>query len=424
MTPTTSEAGTGPALGPVGDRQAGGAPRSGPAAATDDANVADIVGRIERVLDRDGRAAALHEPRFAGNEKAYLADCIDTGWVSYAGRYVNRFEEALAEVCGVGHAIAVANGTVALQLALMLAGVGRDDEVIVPDLTFVASANAVSHCGAIPHLADSEERTLGLDAAKLDRHLGEVAVTRDGACFNRRTGRRIAAVMPMHVFGHPVDLDTLADVATRWRLPVVEDAAESLGSTYKGGPVGRHGLLAAVSFNGNKIVTTGGGGAILTSDATLARQARHLTTTAKVAHRWEFVHDAVGYNFRLPNLNAAVGLAQLEQLPGFLAAKRGLAARYRAAFAGCNAARIFEDQPWAGGNQWLVPLLLQPSLAHLRDRLLEATNDNGIMTRPVWRLMHRLPMYAGCPRMDVSVAESLEGRIVSLPSSVKHGLAA
>lgn len=431
MTPTTSER-----AGSTGSRPAGPATEAAERclarsdlaesdlAESDRAHVADIVARIERVLDRDGAPVALHEPRFAGNEKRYLADCIDTGWVSYAGPYVARFEAALAATCGVRHAIAVANGTVALEMALRLAGVERGDEVIIPDLTFVASANAVAHCGAIPHLADSGEASLGLDPDKLARHLDAIAETSGGACCNRLTGRRIAAVMPMHTFGHPVDMDTLAEVAARWRLAIVEDAAESLGSTYRGAPVGRHGRLAAVSFNGNKIVTTGGGGAILTDDDGLARRARHITTTAKLPHRWEFVHDEVGYNFRLPSINAAVGLAQIEQLPEFLAAKRRLAARYRAAFAGCNAARIHDDQPWACSNAWLVPLLLQPDLAHLRDPLLTATNDNGIMTRPAWRLMHRLPMFAACPRMDVSVAEGLEARLISLPSSVKHGLAA
>jgi len=388
-----------------------------------DAHVADIMGRVEGVLGRDGASVALHEPLFAGSEWTYLKSCIDTGWVSYAGSYVTKFEAALAEASGVKHAVAVANGTVALQFALSLAGVERGDEVIIPDLTFVASANAVSHCGAIPHLADSEEDSLGLDPRKLDAYLGEIAEIRDGVCYNTRTGRRIAAVMPMHTFGHPVDMDTLVEVAKRWCLVVVEDAAESLGSTYKGRPVGGHGLVSSLSFNGNKIVTTGGGGAILTNDDAIARRAKHLTTTAKLPHRWEFVHDEVGYNFRLPNVNAALGVAQMEQLPTFLAAKRGLAKRYQKAFEGCNAAEVFTDKAYAESNYWLVNIVLRPGLESLRDALLAATNDAGIMTRPVWRLMHRLPMYEACPRMDVSCAESLEARIISLPSSVKHGLA-
>lgn len=392
--------------------------------ASGDAVASDILARLEGVLARDGEAAALHEPLFAGHEREYLVDCIDTGWVSYAGSYVTRFEQMLAEACGVRHAIAVASGTVALQMALMLAGVRRDDEVIVPDLTFVASPNAACHCGAVPHFADSDEASLGLDPLKLDAHLREVAEIRSGACVNRRTGRRIAALMPMHTFGHPSDLDALADLAARWHMPLVEDAAESLGSTYKGSPVGGRGLLSALSFNGNKIVTTGGGGAILTNDDTLSRRAKHLTTTAKLPHRWEFEHDEVGYNFRLPNVNAAIGVAQLEQLDGFLAAKRALAARYQSAFADCAAARIFVDQPHVESNYWLVSLVLAPQSAHLRDALLAATNDSGIMTRPVWRLMHRLPMFANCPRDDVSTAETLEQRIINLPSSVKLGRAA
>lgn len=390
---------------------------------TDDAVLADVVARVEAVLARDGKGVVLHEPLFAGRERDYLIDCIDTGWVSYAGSYVTRFEQMLAEACRVRYAIAVASGTVALQMALLLAGVRRDDEVIVPDLTFVASANAACHCGAVPHFADSDEGTLGLDAQKLDAHLREVAEIRAGACVNRRTGRRIAALMPMHTFGHPSDLDALADLAARWHIPLIEDAAESLGSMYKGRPVGGRGLLSALSFNGNKIVTTGGGGAILTSDATLAQRAKHLTTTAKLAHHWEFVHDEVGYNFRLPNVNAAIGVAQLEQLDGFLASKHALAARYQRAFADCRAAHIFTDQPHVKSNYWLVSLVLAPEAAHLRDALLAATNDRGIMTRPVWRLMHRLPMFADCPRGDVSTAEALEQRIINLPSSVKLGRA-
>ncbi|MGH6946946.1 MAG: LegC family aminotransferase [Kiloniellales bacterium] len=376
-----------------------------------------IVEILNGVLRRNGRDVALHEPHFGGREWDYLKDCLDSGWVSSAGAYVERFERELAALCEAPYAIAVVNGTAALQVALLLAGVGRDDEVLVPTLTFVATANAVAHCGAVPHFCDSATDTLGLDPEKLDSYLGEIAELRDGACRNKASGRRIAAVMAMHTFGHPVDLDALAEVAARWKLPLVEDAAEALGSRYKGRHVGRHGLLAALSFNGNKIVTTGGGGALLTHDPALAKAARHLTTTAKLPHRWAFDHDRVGFNYRLPNLNAALGVAQLEQLPALLAAKRRLAERYLQAFAQVPGVVPFREPRFAESNYWLNALLLDPALAGRRDDLLAATNDAGILARPAWTAMHALPMYRDCPRMDLSVAEDLVRRIVNLPSS-------
>ena len=292
---------------------------------------------VEIVIGRRNRPVALHEPVFAGNEWDYLKDCLDSTFVSSVGAYVDRFEQMLAELTGAAHAVAVVNGTAALHVCLRLAGVEAGDEVLIPSLTFIATANAVSYCGAVPHLVDSSPVTLGLDAAALADRLGAIAVMKDGHAVNRETGRRLAAVVPMHTFGHPVDLDAIAEVAAAYGIPVVEDAAELLGSTYKGAPVGGRSHLAALSFNGNKIVTTGGGGAILTDDEDVRRHAKHLTTTAKTPHRWAFVHDEIGYNYRLPNLNAALGCAQLEQLPGFLAKKRALAMAYRDAFAPCRA---------------------------------------------------------------------------------------
>lgn len=360
---------------------------------------------------------ALHEPAFAGNEWAYVRECLDTGWVSSVGKYVDRFEEMLREITGASHAVAVVNGTAALEVCLELAGVVPGDEVIVPALTFVATANAAVHCGATPHFADSEARTLGLDAAKLDAHLRESAQVRGDVCVNRKTGAVIRAAMPMHVFGHPVDIEAVAEVCARWRIAFVEDAAESLGSRYRGVHTGNSGVVAALSFNGNKVVTTGGGGAILTNSADLGKLAKHITTTARVKHRWSFMHDRVGHNYRLPNINAALGCAQLEQLPGALAAKRALALRYAKAFDGVKGVSIFLEQPWAQSNYWLNVLMLdQPDMA-LRDDILEATNTAGIMTRPVWTLMHKLDHFAACPRMDLSVAEVLEARIVNIPSS-------
>ena len=364
---------------------------------------------------------ALHEPCFAGHEWTYVKDCIDTGWVSSAGKYVERFEQKLAEVCGTRHAVAVVNGTAALHLALLLFGVKPGEEVLVPAMTFVATANAVVHAGAIPHFADSEMKTLGLDAAKLKTHLEAIAIRRGGSVFNRETGRRLAAIVPMHTFGHPCDMDGLLAVAEEFGIPLLEDAAEALGSSYRGKPCGSFGLLAALSFNGNKIVTTGGGGAIVTDDPSVARRAKHLSTTAKLAHAWAFEHDEVGWNYRMPNINAALGVAQLEQLPAFLAAKARLAERWQEVFAGMDGLRMFVPLEHVRSNHWLNALILDPEYRHLRDEILDLTNHEGLMTRPVWKLMHRLPAFADCPRMNLDVAVDLEQRIINIPSSAKLG---
>jgi perosamine synthetase len=384
-------------------------------------DIPELLQRLDRALPARAGTLSLHEPGFQGREWEYLKDCLDTGWVSSVGQYVDRFEQMLADYTGAKHAIAVVNGTAALHACLLLAGVGRDDEVIIPSLTFIATANAVSYCGAVPLFADSSITTLGLDAAKLDAFLREHAQGTGDDCRNRRSGRRIAAVMPMHTFGHPVDIDALLAVCARYGLPLIEDAAESLGSFYHGRHTGNFGLLAGLSFNGNKVVTTGGGGAILTNDAELARRAKHLTTTARVAHRWSFIHDEVGYNYRMPNLNAALGCAQLEQLTGFLERKRALAARYDQALAGMPGLRFFRELPDTRSNYWLNTLLLDDAAAGERDAALQALNDHGLGARPVWTLMHRLPMYADCPRMDLTVAENLERRIINIPSSAVLG---
>ena len=381
----------------------------------------EIVRVLREVLPEEAGFISLHEPRFAGNEWGYVKECLDTGWVSSVGKFVDRFEAQLAEYTGVRRAIAVVNGTAALHVCLRLAGVESNDEVLMPALTFIATANAVSYCGAIPHLVDCEERTLGLDPVKLGGYLEEIAELRPEGCFNKATGRRIKAVVPMHAFGHPIDLDPLMELCARFNLELIEDAAESLGSFYKGAHTGTFGRLAALSFNGNKVITTGGGGAILTNDEELGALAKHLTTTAKVPHRWDFRHDMIGYNYRLPNLNAALGCAQLEELPGFLGKKRALAERYQAAFKDVAGVRCFTEPDFARSNYWLNVLLLDEELAGERDTVLALTNDSGIMTRPAWTLMHRLPMFAGCPRMDLAVAENLERRLINIPSSAFLG---
>jgi len=382
-------------------------------------NVQNILDALYSVLPQQLHGVSLHEPLFGGNEWKYTRECLDTGWVSSVGKFVDRFEADLAAYTGVKRAIAVVNGTAALHISLQLAGVRPADEVLIPALTFVATANAVAYCTAIPHLVDSEERTLGMDPLKLAAHLSDIAEVRADGTYNRMTGRRIKAVVPMHTFGHPVDLDSLEEVCARYRLDLVEDAAESLGSWYKGEHTGNRGRVSALSFNGNKIITTGGGGAILTNDEELGRLAKHLTTTAKLPHRWEFNHDQMGYNYRMPNLNAALGCAQLEQLPNFLKRKRVLAERYQEAFSSVPGVTYFLEPEFARSNYWLNVLLLDKELAWERDNVLDITNNKGIMTRPAWTLMHRLPMYADCPRMDLSTAESLESRLINIPSSTQ-----
>ena len=364
---------------------------------------------------------ALHEPCFRGNEWAYVKECLDSTYVSSVGKFVDRFEMDLAAYTGAKHAVVVVNGTAALHVALRLAGVQAGDEVLVPTLTFAATANAITYCGATPHFVDSEVRTLGVDPRALREYLQDITEIRGGLCVNRTTGHVIRALVPMHVFGHPVDIDGVMAVAGDFRLALVEDAAESLGSTVRGRHTGTFGLMGTLSFNGNKTVTTGGGGAILFNDTELAKRAKHLTTTAKVPHRWEYLHDEIGYNYRLPNINAALGCAQLEQLPEFLAAKRRIFERYQSAFAGVPQVRIVAEPEGCRSNYWLQTLLLDKSAAGERDAILGATNDAGLMTRPAWTLMHRLAPYRTCPKMELPVAESLEQRLINLPSSAHLG---
>ncbi len=378
-------------------------------------DAAAIARRIKAVLPPSNRPVALHEPVLGEAEKRRLAECIDSGWVSYGGPAVAAFEGEIARVCGTRHAVAVVNGTVAVEMALRLAGVQPGDEVFCPDLTFVGTANAIVHVGAVPHFIDSERASLGLSPAALAARLAEVAVRRPQGPINRETGRLISAVMPMHTFGHPVDMDGVNRVAADWGLAVVEDAAEAFGSLYGGRPCGSLARIGAVSFNGNKVVTTGGGGAIVTDDDALAARARHLTTTAKLPHPYLFLHDEVGYNYRLPALNAALGLAQMEQYDGFLAAKRRLAERYATLFAGDPDVEFVAEPAGSRSLYWLCAVLVPDRAA--REALLAATHAEGLLTRPAWTLMHRLAMFADCPRGAVPVAEMLEDRLVCLPSS-------
>jgi perosamine synthetase len=378
-----------------------------------------------RVIDAVRAATAdpaspqpLHDPVFEGREVAYLTECIETGWVSSVGKFVDRFEQELAAFTGAARVVAVTNGTVALHACLRLAGVEPGDEVLVPTLTFVGTVNPIAYSGAVPHFVDSEEATLGVNPAKLADYLeGLLDMDRHGPR-NRRTGCRVRALVVMHTYGHPARLDELAALCERFGLVLIEDAAESLGSYYRGRHTGNVGRLSAMSFNGNKTVTTGGGGAILTNDEVLGALAKHVTTTAKLPHRWAFNHDAVGYNYRMPNINAALGCAQLEQLPSFLEAKRTLATRYVETFREVRGARVFTEPPQCRSNYWLNVLLLDPEHASERDAVLEATNDAGIATRPAWTPIHRLPMFVSSPRMDLCAAESIERRLINLPSGV------
>jgi perosamine synthetase len=380
-------------------------------------DVQAVLEAVDKVLASATRPVALHEPRLGAREREFVLDCIDTNWVSSAGKYVNRFEQMIAAATGAGHAIAIVNGTAALHAALLLEGVKPNDEVIVPAITFVATANAVSHAGAIPHFVDSTWDTLGLDPVALDAHLEEISIRQGGELVNKQTGRRLRAIVPVHIFGHPVDMAPLLAVAAKYGVVVVEDATESLGSTWKGQPCGTFGHSAVLSFNGNKIITTGGGGMILTNDDEYARHARHFTTTAKKSHSWSFDHDEVGYNYRLPNINAALGCAQMERLPAMIAAKRELAERYLKIFDGFAGARIYREPKGSQSNYWLNTLVLDREFCGERDVLLSALHADGIHARPLWTPMHLLPMYFDCPRAPLPIAEDMYARCINLPSS-------
>ena len=359
----------------------------------------------------------LHAPRFSGNEKKYLIDCIDTTYVSYVGKYVTRFEDEIRHLTGAKYAVAVCSGTEALHVALLLAGVAPGDEVITQPLTFVATANAISYCGAQPVFMDVERSTLGLDPEKLNDFLLNNGILKsDGKCYNKITGRKIAACVPMHTFGHPVRIDQIIEICQKFQIPVVEDAAEALGSYYKGQHTGTFGDIGILSFNGNKPVTTGGGGMIITNDETHAAKAKHLTTTAKQPHPWEFVHDNVGYNYRMPNINAAVGCAQMECFAGVLENKRTTAQMYYQFFQDMGIPFITEPAH-ARSNYWLNAIVLKDRQE--REKFLAYATEKGIQTRPVWRLIPHLSMYRHCQCTAFEAAQWLEDRLVNIPSSVR-----
>lgn len=375
----------------------------------------EITNAIRRIVGVG--PCALHEPNFSGNEISYLEDCIRSTFVSSVGKYVDKFEADLCSFTGSKYAVAVVNGTAALHISLKLAGVKEGMEVLMPSLTFVATGNAVKYCNAIPHFIDSEIETLGIDPAKLENYLKENTAVKEGKCINKITNRVIQAIIPMHTFGHPAKIEEILRIAGEFHIEVVEDAAESLGSFYKGKHTGTFGKLGTLSFNGNKTITTGGGGAILTSDPTLAKLAKHLTTTARVPSLYGFEHDMLGYNYRLPNINAALGCAQLEQLPKFLEKKRLLYLRYFEEFKSINGVKLFSEPDGCQSNYWLQTLLLDSPDQILLNEILDSTNNASLMTRPVWKLLNKLEYFSECPKMDLSMADAISKRVINIPSS-------
>lgn len=375
-----------------------------------------IVSFIRSVFSEPEKMIILHDPRFCGNERKYLLDAMDSNFVSSVGEYVGKFEKAVAEYTGSPFAVAAVNGTGALHISLLLAGVHREDEVLAQPVSFVAACNAISYCGARPVFVDVDRDTMGMSPEKLAHFLKLNAVKKaDGFTYNKTTDHRFAAIVPMHTFGHPCRIDAIAEIAEQYNIPLVEDAAESMGSFYKGRHTGCFGQFGAISFNGNKIITTGGGGMILTDNEEKAKLAKHITTTAKVPHRWEYRHDITGYNYRLTNLAAALGCGQIEQLEKFVRIKRSLADQYAQFFAHLGIA--FNSEPdECRSNYWLMAVILKDRSE--RDEFLTYTNDHKIMTRPVWILNNKLDMYADCQCGDLSNAEWLEDRVVNIPSSV------
>ena len=358
----------------------------------------------------------LHEPKFLGNEKAYLSDCIDSTFVSSVGKYVDQFETLIRGFTGAKHAVATMNGTAALHVALELVGVGRDDEVITQPLTFIATCNAISYCGAKPVFVDVDLDTLGMSPLSLKTFLMNNTKKTSMGCINKLTGKRIAAVLPMHTFGHPCRITEIAEICEDFGLALIEDAAESLGSFYKGKHTGTFGKLAVFSFNGNKTITTGGGGMIITNDDFIASRAKYITTTAKQIHPYEFIHDEIGYNYRMPNINAALGCAQMEVIRKLLESKRMIANTYSNFLKDKNIKFINEPSNSAS-NFWLNTLTLEDKES--RDIFLKELNSAGVMSRPPWRLMNELVMYSTCQSLDLTNARWLQDRLVNIPSSPK-----
>lgn len=377
----------------------------------------DYIEYVRELYNKPTGALGLHEPKFLGNEKNYVLDAIDSTFVSSVGEYVNRVEIMLQSITGANFAVALVNGTNALHLALELVGVKSNDEVLTQSLTFVATANAISYINAIPHFVDVDNDTMGLSPDKLEIYLNEIAEVKENACFNKITGRKISACVPMHTFGLPMRIDKLVSVCEKFNIPVVEDAAESIGSYYNNKHTGTFGKVGVFSFNGNKTVTCGGGGALITNDGELAKKAKHLSTQAKMPHQWDFTHDEIGYNYRMPNLNAAMLCAQLEQLDFYIINKRETAKEYHRFFTKLGYALSKIEIENSKSNYWLNAIQFKNK--DERNLFLTQTNEAGIMTRPVWTLMNELPHFAYHPKSDLSTSKFLQERIVNIPSSIR-----
>ena len=374
----------------------------------------DVIDFIQNLYP-ENKSIPLHEPRFSGNEKKYLVECIDSTFVSSVGKFVDEFEDKIANYTDAKYAIATSNGTSALHISLLLANVEQDDEIITQPLTFVAICNAISYCGAKPIFIDVDKDTMGLSPSSLKEFLKNNTKVKNNQCINKKTGKVIRVCLPMHTFGHPCRIDEIKEICDNHHVFLIEDAAESVGSKYKGRHTGTFGQVGVMSFNGNKIITAGGGGCIVTNDKALAKKAKHLTTTAKVPHKWNFNHDMVGYNYRMPNLNAALLVAQLENLDNFISSKRKLANMYEAFFN--SADYVFVKEPMdSKSNYWLNSILLKNK--QQRDDFLDETNSSGIMTRPIWTLMNKLPMFECAQCGNLTNSEWLEDRVVNIPSSV------
>ena len=379
-------------------------------------NIPQIIAFIRDLYGEKEAFIPLHAPTFAGNEKKYLEECIDTTFVSSVGKFVDLFEQKVAEYTAAKYAVVCVNGTNALHIALKLSGVEEGDMVITQPLTFIATTNAIVYAGAVPAFVDVDKDTMGLSPTLLERFLQDNAQLRNGTCYHKQTGRRIKACLPMHTFGHACRIEEIIAICEHYHIAVVEDAAEAMASYYEGKHLGTFAPIGAISFNGNKTITTGGGGMILTDDEAIAQRAKHLTTQAKLPHAWEFVHDEIGYNYRMPNINAALGVAQLEQLDGFLVNKRATAEAYKAFFKQQQVA-FFEERADEHCNYWLNAIILKDKSE--RDSFLTEMNAKAVMCRPIWQLMNRLPMFVNCERGDLSNAEWLEARVVNIPSGVK-----
>lgn len=377
-----------------------------------------IINTVKKILGKGSHS--LHEPYFCGNEWKYVKKTLDENYVSSIGSFVNKFEDQIKKFTKSKYAIPVVNGTEALHLSLVACGVKSNDEVLVPTITFVGTANAVVYSGAIPHFVDSELETLGIDPLKLEKYLEKITIKKGKFYFNKKTKRRIKAIMPVHVFGNICKIDKILKIAKKYKLVVIEDAAEALGSFYKNKHAGTFGLVGCFSFNGNKILTTGGGGAIITNSKLLAKKMKHLSTTAKINHRWEYIHDTIGYNFRMPNINAALGSAQIENLNKFLISKRKLFLKYCKDFSKVNDVRLIKNPEFSKSNNWLNTIFIKNSSIKKRNKVLNLGQKNRIFLRPVWKPLHTLKHLNKMPKMNLDAAKKIYESCINLPSSASY----